>query len=302
MARFTLKHIEAFVAVADLGTFRRAADRLSTTQPNISSRIAQLEAQLGVTLMERDAGSVRLTASGKALLAPARAILSAVDGFIAATGDETKFEGVLRLGVGELVAHTFLRPFLLQMKERFPSVDIELTIDLSRNLSEALFSRELDLVFQNGPFDRTAPFTIPLGESAYSWVATPLLPVPAGALSAEGMASHPILTHARGTVPYQQLEAHFRQLDQKVRLVPATNLTTCLQMALDGFGIACLPEAVVTQPLKEGRLRRLAYAWRPDDLRYAARYILDPTPTFVREAALLAQRLYSSPDDKYSIS
>src|SRR5262245_21403930 len=120
MARFTLKHIEAFVSVAELGTFRSAAERLMTTQPNISSRIAQLEEQLGVTLMERDAGSVRLTITGKALLGPAKAILAAVDGFVAATGDETKFEGVLRLGVSELVAHTFLRPFLLEMKGRFP--------------------------------------------------------------------------------------------------------------------------------------------------------------------------------------
>ena len=298
MARFTLKHIEAFVAVSDLGTFRRAADRLSTTQPNISSRIAQLEAQLGVTLMERDAGSVRLTAAGKALLTPAREILAAVDGFVAATGDETKFDGVLRLGVGELIAHTFLRPFLLRMRERFPSVDIELTIDLSRNLSDALFSRELDLVFQNGPFDRTAPFTVPLGQSAYAWVCAPSLAVPRGALSASHLAAHPILTHARGTVPYQQLEEHFRDLDQPVRLVPATNLTTCLQMALDGFGVACLPEPIVLAPLEEGRLKRLAYGWRPESLRYAARSIVEPAPTFLREAAMLAQELYPSSNDK----
>lgn len=55
MAAITLKQIEAFVAVADLGTFRRAAERLNTTQPNISNRIAGLEAQLRVSLMQRDA-------------------------------------------------------------------------------------------------------------------------------------------------------------------------------------------------------------------------------------------------------
>lgn len=56
MAQVSLKQLEAFVAVADLGTFRRAAERLNTTQPNISARIAQLEAQMKVSLMERDAG------------------------------------------------------------------------------------------------------------------------------------------------------------------------------------------------------------------------------------------------------
>lgn len=72
MAAITLKQIEAFVAVADLGTFRRAAERLNTTQPNISNRIAGLEAQLRVSLMQRDAGSVRLTQKGQAILARAR--------------------------------------------------------------------------------------------------------------------------------------------------------------------------------------------------------------------------------------
>ena len=74
---FNLKHIEAFLAVADLGSFRRAAERLNTTQPNISNRISQLEDRLGLRLMERDAGSVRLTPRGQALLAPARQVLGA---------------------------------------------------------------------------------------------------------------------------------------------------------------------------------------------------------------------------------
>lgn len=52
MAQINLKQIEAFVQVADLGSFRRAADRLNTTQPNISTRIQALETQLGLSLME----------------------------------------------------------------------------------------------------------------------------------------------------------------------------------------------------------------------------------------------------------
>ena len=59
-----LKHIEAFVLVADLGSFRRAAERLYKTQPNIFNRIAQLEVQLGLVPMERDAGSVCLMRKG----------------------------------------------------------------------------------------------------------------------------------------------------------------------------------------------------------------------------------------------
>ena len=51
----TLKQLQAFVRVADLGSFRKAAERLNTTQPNISSRIAALEDTLDTKLLYRDA-------------------------------------------------------------------------------------------------------------------------------------------------------------------------------------------------------------------------------------------------------
>ena len=60
MAQISLKQLQAFVAVADLQSFRRAADRLNTTQPNISTRIAGLATHIGQSPMTRDAGAVRL--------------------------------------------------------------------------------------------------------------------------------------------------------------------------------------------------------------------------------------------------
>lgn len=292
MPKFTLKHIDAFVHVADLGSFRRAAARLHTTQPNISNRISQLENHLGLTLMERDAGSVRLTREGRALLDPARRILAAVDGFLSATGDGAVFDGVLRLGVSELVAQTWLRPFLMEMQARFPSLDVELTVDLSENLSKALFARDLDLAFQNGPFDQTTRNTQALGQSPYVWVAAPLLGLAGRDLSPAEIARYRIFTHARGTYPHMQLDDHFRRIGQPVRLVPSSNIAACQQMATDGLGVACLPEPMVTEALVAGRLVRIAYDWQPEDLRFAARWIVDPAPTYLQEAVALAARLF----------
>ncbi len=286
-----LKHLEAFVTVADLGSFRRAAARLNTTQPNISNRIAQLEQLLGVRLMDRDAGSVRLTAKGTSLLEPARASLASIDGFIAAAKDETLFNGALRLGVSELVTHTWLQPFLLEMKARFPNIYVELTVDLSANLSHALFSRELDLVFQSGPFDRKSRQSIPLGQYPYVWVATPGQVAVEGPLRPEDLTPFPILTHARNTAPYRQLADHFHQTQQAVRLVPSSNIAACLQMVKDGLGIACLPHEMLTHLLASGRLCALDYTWCPDALQFAARFDCDPVPTYITEAAGIAQRL-----------
>jgi len=289
---YNLKHIEAFLAVADLGSFRRAADRLNTTQPNISNRISQFEERLGQRLLERDAGSVRLTPRGQALLGPARQVLAAADGLVSAAGDTTIFRGVLRLGVSEMVAGTWLRAFMQDMKAQFPGIDIDLTVDLSANLSRALFARDLDLTLQSGPFLQTATHTVALGQSAYAWVGAPGLGVPDTPLDAAQVTRHPVLTHSRGTVPQRQLQDHFHAIGQPVRLVSASNISTCLQLALDGLGIACLPVDLLSEPLEQGRLRRLHYGWVPEDLVFAARSLMQPEPAYVTYAMDLARRLY----------
>ena len=81
--------------------------------------------------------------------------------------------------------------------------------------------------------------------------------------------------------------------------MPASNVAVCLQMAQDGLGIACLPVAMLGTALGAERLRRLDYGWAPDDLRFAARYLVDPAPTYMRVALEIARRL-SPPDDMIS--
>ena len=93
------KQLEAFIWVSDLESFRRAAERLNTTQPNISARISSLEDALNTKLMERDAGSVRLNAKGEQLLPEARKILRSVENLIKTAGQSKRIEGVIKLGV-----------------------------------------------------------------------------------------------------------------------------------------------------------------------------------------------------------
>ena len=131
---FTLKQLEALIWVADLGSFRRAAAHLNTTQPNISARISGLEATLGVTLMQRDAGSIRLTEKGTALLAQARRVLREAEALVETAARPDLIDDSLRLGVTEVVASTWLRPFLRALAEVYPNLTVELTVDLSLSL------------------------------------------------------------------------------------------------------------------------------------------------------------------------
>ncbi|MCB1343170.1 MAG: LysR family transcriptional regulator [Pseudooceanicola sp.] len=286
----TLKQLEAFVRIADLGSFRAAAERLNTTQPNISARIAALEAVLDVTLMERDAGSVRLTPRGRDLLEHARAVLRQTETLIAASGRPGLFDGTLRLGVTEMIVHTWLQDFLRALRARFPKLSVELTVEMSAKLEEDLAVRRIDLALQNGPFARMASGTVTLGRYPMIWVAAPSLGL-SGAQTAEGIAAHPVLTHARGTPPHAQVAGHFRAMEQAVRLVPSSNLAACLQMAVQGMGIAALPAAMARRELAAGEVEQLDYPWAPDDLVFAARYDARTAPGFVAEAAEIAREV-----------
>ena len=288
--KFNLKQLEALVWVADLGSFRKAADRLNTTQPNISSRIASLETSLDLILMERDAGSVRLTAKGLEVLDHARSVLRASDNLTEAAGQDALNQGILRLGVTEMVAHTWLRQFLQHLKQNYPDVTVELTVDLSANLEKALFERAIDLAFQSGPFNRQTSANLELGIYPFIWVCSPSLTWPEKTqLTLEDLGAYPILTHARGTIPYDEVAVHIAtRRDIQIRLVPSSNLAACILMAIDGFGSATVPAVMVKDELDSGQLSLINYPWTPQSLRFYARYDAEKSPQFVEKAAGLA--------------
>ena len=301
--KLKLAQLEAFVWVADLGSFRKAAERLSTTQPNISTRISALEHALDVTLMERDAGSVRLTSKGTELLDHARGVIRAAENFTTVAGTAALYEGVLKLGVTEMIVHTWLREFLRSLKERFPNVLVELTVDLSANLKEELFSRSIDLALQSGPFERQTSGWEELGTYGWVWVASPELMIPdVGQLSTSDLLRYPILTHARDTRPYEEVANHFRgRQNSAARLVPSSNLAACLHMTIDAMGIAALPAAMVRDSLANGSLVRINYEWCPDNLEFRARYDAERSPKFVSEAAVLAREVSESYIAEFSL-
>ncbi|MGC1504576.1 MAG: LysR family transcriptional regulator [Sulfitobacter sp.] len=287
----TLKQLEALVWVADLGSFRKAAHHLNTTQPNISARISGLEKSLGLPLMLRDAGSVRMTPRGAEILEQARAILQEAAQLVEIADRPDLIDDRLRLGVTELAAATWLRPLMVRLKEVYPNVSVELTVDLSRNLDRELASNALDLAIQTAPFGAQASGVIELGEYGYVWVAAPALArhLGTGDITQAALINHPILTHTRHTQAYLEVAEHFdTRTDARMRIVPSNSLSAAMHMAMDGLGVAVLPRALLAQHLAEGTLTEVAHAWRPSPLRVAARYHADRAAQFVHSAAVIA--------------
>ena len=288
---FTFKQLEALVWVADLGSFRKAAQHLNTTQPNISSRIAGLEGTLGVVLMRRDAGSVTLTDKGRAILQEARAVLRRAETLLEVAARPDLVQDRLRLGVTELVACTWLHTYLRQLKATYPEISVELTVDLSRALDRALASNELDLTIQTAPFVSDVSGVIELGEYPYVWVADPATVALLRAnLTVRDLIPHTLLTHARHTQAFAELSDYAERNGlPKTRFVPSSSMSSCLQMTLDGMGVSLLPHAMVAKDISAGRLIRLSVDWEPSPLRFAARFHGDKAARFVAQSARIAK-------------
>ena len=115
------RQLETFVWGATLGSFRKAAKKLYTSQPAVSSRIAALEESLGVSLFSRNAGSFELTAKGVELLPYAQKMLVMADRFKERACEATSVSGLLRLGVSETIVHTWLSAFFQTCARRIPA-------------------------------------------------------------------------------------------------------------------------------------------------------------------------------------
>src|SRR5271167_4165049 len=99
------KALETLLCVAALGSFRAAAQKLNTTQPAISQRIAQLEREIGVELLQRDRRAASPTPSGRQMMVYAEKLIALRSEMLAALGDRSVMRGVLRLGVAETIVH-----------------------------------------------------------------------------------------------------------------------------------------------------------------------------------------------------
>ena len=287
------KQIEAFVSVADLGSFRQAAERLNTTQPNISTRISNLEEMIGAKVMERDAGSVRLTAKGRELLAEARHIIHSAEKFIDAAGQAHLTESTIKLGVTEMIVHTWLPDWFRSVNETYPNLKVELTVDMSANLKPALHSRSIDMAFQNGPFQRQMSGSEKLGRFPYVWAGAPGLKITRTRKpDIHAVLSQTILSHGKQSDQHQQIETYFSKHNSKaLNIVVSNNMAPCVHMAVQGMGITALPAAIARPYIADGSLKTVNFPWVPEPLDFFARYDAQIVSSVVTKLARMAREI-----------
>ncbi len=197
-----LRTLEYFIAVAEEGSFTRAAQKCFVTQPSISAQIQALERELGEALFDRTQRSTVLTDGGKLLLPYARQCVTAANDakaeFSARAG---LLRGEFRIGTGGGVEHTTVPHLLGALRAKYPGIDIEVAEAPSRPLLDMVLQNQLHAAVIARPVD-PLPSTITAAPmfsdhivAVYDPTVYPLGdvdPVPMGDL-----APYPIITYPR---------------------------------------------------------------------------------------------------------
>lgn len=147
-AALELRHLRAFVAIADTGHYGRAASSLKLTQPAITQRIQVLERELGVQLFSRNAREVHLTLSGEVLIEHARSLVQIEDRAMAALRDhQAGIAGRLRISYLTLWDQGLPADIVAEYRRRYPTVKLEMSSGWSLSNMNRLVAGELDLAF-----------------------------------------------------------------------------------------------------------------------------------------------------------
>jgi DNA-binding transcriptional LysR family regulator len=289
------KSIETFLWVVTLGSFRGAAQRLNTTQPAISQRIAQLEREMGVKLLSREHRMASPTPSGRQLMVYAEKLIGLRSEMMAEVGDRSATRGVMRLGVAETIVHTWLPRLIKSVNAAYPNLSLEIEVDITPNLSARLLAQEIELAFVVGPLSAAGMRNRVLCDFPIGFLASPALGLGDAPLTVHDLAKFPIITFPRKTQPYEIVRSLFNRPDlPPIRLHASASLATVIHMAIEGLGIAVIPTAIVQNELADGRLQLLATDLKISPLTFSASWLASPDTVAVELVADLAGKIAQS--------
>jgi DNA-binding transcriptional LysR family regulator len=238
----------SFVELSRSPHLRQLAARLNVTPATLSLRIKNLEEGLGVQLFQNEGQRLVLTPTGKRLLPIAESILSGYSELQAVAKHMSRDpENTVRIGVIETVVHTFLPTLLATFASELPSIKVDLSLDLTRNLFDQLLAGELDLIVCVGD----SPFSAQLVVDDVL-----VLPVHWVASSASGLAGadlktvlkRRLFTQMPNTSPYRAVVAMLNGLateHQSIAPVPhaigSPSLAALVSMARQDVGVSIMP-------------------------------------------------------------
>lgn len=254
-----LQQLETFRLVAELGSFTRAARTLNSTQPTVSMRIAQLERELDVQLLDRSKRAVRLTSYGRNLLRYADDFHQLTIDLRRNISNPETLSGVIRIGVAELIALTWLPELVAELNRQYPKLEIEIEVGLSGSMYERVHNAKIDVCLHPAtePLDPGLKTTL-LGKVRFAFMASPRLELPDRRLRPEDLAKWPLISLGPDSILAEIQERWFAGSGLRfVNLKRSNSMEVSAGLVRSGLGIPLLPAAYYADAARAGGLRVL---------------------------------------------
>ncbi len=279
----TFDQIRTFLSVARLGGFRKAAKQLHLSQPAVSTRIANLEDELRVSLFERGAGGLVLTKHGTLLLSYAEQMLFVEQEIKHRVANPAETEGLFRVGASETIAQAWLPSFIEAFSTRYPRVNLDLTVDISINLRAALLERQLDLAFLMGPVSEFSVDNVALPPFDLHWYRSAANPL-------TDLTRIPVISYSSQTRPYRELMAALtHRVGPKVRVFASASLSASLRMIAAGVAVGPYPRALAEALLQTGQIVEFDPGIAAEPLHFTASYLAEPRSFLAQTSADIAR-------------
>ena len=250
-----IQQLETFCWISRLGTFSAAAERLYTSQASVSSRIRELEMELDVVLFDRIGRHVQLTLKGRELLVHAEKVVIDASQLRLAAGKPEITSGVVKIGLGEVIAARSLVAMINALKLRYPGLAVEVDIDLNASLLQKLGRGAIDVAIVGGPIHAPEINAMPIGAMKVVWVGAPALIGDLKVVSPREIAALPIISLSREARLFFQMQSWFADDGVMPGSISfCNNMSTMLYVARGGVCICMMPQELIKDDVENGTL------------------------------------------------
>lgn len=258
----TIRQLEVFVALADLGQVTRAAQFLSITQPAASMALSELERQLG-DLFEREKGRLILNAHGQQTLPLAREILQRVaDLSMVQTG--APLRGELRIGASNTVGNYYIGELLADFVDAHTEVQLHVTVGGTQSILEQLRAHTLDVACVEGTVLHDTLTVTPWRQDALVLCASSGHPLAhKHVLDVADLAGAHWILREPGSATRRQTEMLLSRFPQGKVVLELGQVEAILHAVIAGLGVACLPLVAVEHAVARGELCVLPTPFTP---------------------------------------
>jgi DNA-binding transcriptional LysR family regulator len=246
MMKNAIQHIRAFLAVANSGSFAKAALELNLSPSALTVQIQQLEEWLGVTLLERSPRQVSLTAAGQNNRGPMEKLLLDLDNIVSGSRDLAALRrGVVTIAALPSLCAGALPPILKTFREQFPGVEVRLRDVVAQRIDALVRDGEVDFgVGVRARMNHGLNFQVVMMDRLSLFVPARHALAKRSSITLSELAGEPIILTGRDSSVRERVEQLFSE--QGLILTPgleANYMSTVMALVRQGLGMTLLPES-----------------------------------------------------------